>query len=93
LCTGDLNAPVKTYPPFPGKEKHFVNQIIRCFVFRKVTFFKLKAQLVRITFGSELVPKGLYRAPEEGEPDVMFEDEPFKLPEFSELVGAESWVC
>jgi len=48
-------------------------------------FFKLKAQLVRITFGSELVPKGLYRAPEEGEPDVMFEDEPFKLPEFSEL--------
>jgi hypothetical protein len=32
--------------------------------------FKLKALLVRITFGSELAPKGLYRIPEEGEADI-----------------------
>ncbi|EAS02067.3 radial spokehead protein (macronuclear) [Tetrahymena thermophila SB210] len=75
LLTGDLNASLKTYPLFYGKEKHF-----------------LKAQLVRITFGSELAPKGLYRPPEEGENDIQLEDEPFKLPEYTELQELSTWV-
>jgi len=30
MLTGDLNAPVLTHPPFPGKEKHFLkSQITR----------------------------------------------------------------
>ena len=74
MLTGNLNAPIQTYPPFPGKEKHF-----------------LKAQIIRITFSSTLVPGGSYKLMEENDRDVTL-DPDFAWPGREELYTNEKWV-
>ena len=48
VFTGNLNAPINTFPPFPGKERHL-----------------LRAQLARITHGTQICPKGYVEIDEE----------------------------
>jgi len=75
VFTGDLNAHIKHYPSFPGKEKHL-----------------LKAQIVRISTATVIVPKGLYKPNDDNAKIIEFEEEPFKMPEYSELKLPDTWV-
>jgi hypothetical protein len=62
----------------------------------------LKSLIVRITYGSVICPKGVYRTNEENGKyfipfknklgnEIEFEEE-FKMPEMSELSNLENWV-
>ena len=48
LLTGDLDAPVVTYPPFPGTERNY-----------------LRAQVARITAGTQISPDKYFTAGDE----------------------------
>lgn len=50
----------------------------------------LKALIVRISNGSVIVPKGLFKLNEERENEIEYEDE-FKMPEFQEQSNLENW--
>ncbi len=39
-----------------------------------------------------LAPKGLYKANDDNPKIIEFEEEPFKLPEYSELKTLDTWV-
>ncbi|EGR33830.1 radial spoke head protein, putative [Ichthyophthirius multifiliis] len=52
----------------------------------------LKAQIVRITHGCELCPKGLYKLQDENDKEIEFEEEAFKLQDYQELLTLENWV-
>jgi radial spoke head protein 4A len=57
----------------------------------------LKAMIIRITFGSVIAPKGLFKTNEEKgkalilETEIEYEEE-FKMPEMAELSTVENWV-
>jgi len=52
----------------------------------------LKAQIVRISSATVIVPKGLYK-PNDDKPNIIeFEEEPFKMPEYGELKNPDTWV-
>ena len=50
LFTGDLDAPVETYPPFPGTERNY-----------------LRAQVARITAGTQISPLNFFTSGDEEE--------------------------
>ena len=50
LFTGDLDAEIITFPPFPGKERNY-----------------LRAQLARISAGTQISPSNYYTTGEEEE--------------------------
>ena len=52
----------------------------------------LKAQIVRISTATVLAPKGLYKANDDNQKIIEFEEEPFKLSEYSELKTLDYWV-
>ncbi|XP_066559845.1 radial spoke head protein 6 homolog A [Amia ocellicauda] len=84
LLTGRLDAPVVTYPPFPGNEANF-----------------LRAQIARISAGTQVSPLGFYQfGEEEGEEEEEgaardgYEENPdfegIPVPELAETLS--SWV-
>ena len=74
LLRGDLNAEIKSYPLFPGKERHL-----------------LRAQIARITHGTVLIPKGIYKMSEDDVPVLEFEEEQPVLTS-DEMGKLESWA-
>lgn len=52
FLTGKLDAPVVSYPPFEGKEAHY-----------------LRAQIARISAGTQVSPLGFYHFDEEAQPE------------------------
>lgn len=50
----------------------------------------LKALIVRITYGSTMVPRGLYKSNDENPLEIEYEEE-FKMPELTELNNLENW--
>jgi hypothetical protein len=74
LLKGDLNAEIKSYPLFPGKERHL-----------------LRAQIARITHGTVLIPKGIYKMSEDDIPVLEFEEEQPVLTS-DEMGKLESWA-
>jgi len=50
----------------------------------------LKAVLVRITHGTNIVPKGLYKTNEDNPNETEY-DEEFKMPDITELGTPETW--
>jgi radial spoke head protein 4A len=81
--TGILDAPVSSYPPFPGVEKNY-----------------LRAQIARISAGTQISPVGYFQFDEEEEPeegdirDGYVENEEYEPLPVRELVdpGLENWV-
>ncbi|XP_061635245.1 radial spoke head protein 4 homolog A isoform X2 [Phyllopteryx taeniolatus] len=81
--TGRLDAPIVSYPPFPGNEANY-----------------LRAQIARISAGTQISPQGFYQAIEEegAEEEGSSEDGIEENPEFEgvpvgELVDSlSSWV-
>jgi len=57
VFTGNLNAPINTFPPFPGKERHL-----------------LRAQLARISHGTQICPKGYIEIDEETGAEKLAEE-------------------
>lgn len=57
VFTGNLNAPVQSFPPFPGKERHL-----------------LRAQIARITHGTQICPKGYIEIDEESGAEKLAEE-------------------
>lgn len=81
--TGRLDAPIVSYPPFPGKEAHY-----------------LRAQVARISAGTQVSPMGFYQSREDEDED---EEEALQTsneenPDFEGIPAAEmatslsSWV-
>jgi radial spoke head protein 4A len=52
----------------------------------------LKAQIVRISSASVLCPRGLYKVNDDNQRIVEFEEEVFKLAEYSEMKSLDYWV-
>ena len=57
--TGNLNASINSFPPFPGKERHL-----------------LRAQLARISHGTQICPKGHIEIDEETGAEKLAEEQP-----------------
>ena len=83
VCTGNLNAVIKSYPPFPGKEKHYLkSQLVRITHANKIAPKGLyKTNDENGNFSSELLLAK----------EIEFEEE-FKLPEFADFANIENWV-
>ncbi|XP_062419271.1 radial spoke head protein 4 homolog A [Pungitius pungitius] len=80
--TGRLDAPVVSYPPFPGNEGNY-----------------LRAQIARISAGTQVSPRGFFRAREEegDEEDEVAQDSVEVNPDFegipvSEMTSLSTWV-
>lgn len=81
MLTGNLAAPVPSYPPFPGSEKDFIPGSERDL---------LRAQLGRIAASTSIAPADYYVADEEG--NVKLADEPPYAAKSSADVGVqEGW--
>ena len=46
VFTGDLNAAIKSYPPFSGKEKHLVRSFVIIFYFKLYSFYQFSIILI-----------------------------------------------